>query len=65
MVEHAENARRRVVLRIYMVGNQAIVIPETIDAIRALTGLLETAEESIAKTDAALGMGLQIEALGQ
>jgi glyceraldehyde-3-phosphate dehydrogenase (NAD(P)) len=49
----------------YMVDNQAIVIPETIDAIRALTGLLDTAEESIARTDAALGIGLQIEALGQ
>ena len=41
----------------YMVDNQAIVIPETIDAIRALTGHPAVASESIAITDAALGMG--------
>ena len=40
----------------YMVDNQAIVIPETIDAIRALTGLVRDANESIAKTNAALGI---------
>ena len=48
----------------YMVDNQAIVIPETIDAIRALTGKIEDASESIAKTDAALGVGLLADALG-
>ncbi|WP_137390372.1 type II glyceraldehyde-3-phosphate dehydrogenase [Rhodoligotrophos defluvii] len=48
----------------YMVDNQAIVIPETIDAIRALTGTIREARESIAKTDAALGIGLITEALG-
>lgn len=47
----------------YMVDNQAIVIPETIDAIRALTGKIRDARESIAKTDAALGIGLITEAL--
>lgn len=41
----------------YMVDNQAIVIPETIDAIRALTGHRVLASESIAITDASLGMG--------
>lgn len=41
----------------YMVDNQAIVIPETIDAIRALTGREEKAEASIARTNAALGIG--------
>ena len=41
----------------YMVDNQAIVIPETIDAIRALTGLSRDASQSIAKTNAALGVG--------
>ena len=41
----------------YMVDNQAIVIPETIDAIRALTGLATEAHASIALTDAALGIG--------
>ena len=40
----------------YMVDNQAIVIPETIDAIRALTGIMKNASESIAKTNAALGI---------
>ena len=40
----------------YMVDNQAIVIPETIDAIRALTGAVQDANESIAKTNAALGI---------
>jgi len=40
----------------YQVDNQAIVIPETIDAIRALTGAVTDARESIARTDAALGM---------
>ena len=39
-----------------MVDNQVILIPETIDAIRALTGTVKIADESIAKTDAALGI---------
>lgn len=41
----------------YMVDNQAIVIPETIDAIRALTRAQGEASASIAMTDAALGIG--------
>jgi len=41
----------------YMVDNQAIVIPETIDAIRALIGELREGAESIAMTNAALGVG--------
>jgi glyceraldehyde-3-phosphate dehydrogenase (NAD(P)) len=40
----------------YLVDNQAIVIPETIDAIRALTELEADAAASIAKTNAALGI---------
>jgi glyceraldehyde-3-phosphate dehydrogenase (NAD(P)) len=44
------------VLYTYQVYNQAIVVPETIDAIRALTGIERDAFESIAKTDRALGM---------
>ena len=40
----------------YMVDNQAIVIPETIDAIRALIGLVTDPHESIARTNAALGI---------
>jgi glyceraldehyde-3-phosphate dehydrogenase (NAD(P)) len=40
----------------YMVDNQAIVIPETIDAIRALSGIVGDANESITKTNAALSV---------
>ncbi len=40
----------------YMVDNQAIVIPETIDAIRALSATERDAEASIANTNAALGI---------
>jgi glyceraldehyde-3-phosphate dehydrogenase (NAD(P)) len=40
-----------------MVDNQAIVIPETIDAIRALAGVERDAKASIAKTNGALGIG--------
>lgn len=42
----------------YMVDNQAIVIPETIDAIRALDGNEPDASASINATNAALGIGL-------
>jgi glyceraldehyde-3-phosphate dehydrogenase (NAD(P)) len=41
----------------YMVDNQAIVIPETIDAIRALIGRETSGPRSIEATDAALGIG--------
>ena len=40
----------------YMVDNQAIVIPETLDAIRALSGTVEDDSESITRTNAALGI---------
>ena len=40
----------------YMVDNQAIVIPETIDAIRALTGIVRDGNESIARTNTTLGV---------
>lgn len=40
----------------YVVDNQAIVIPETIDAIRALTGSEESPEKSIHKTNESLGI---------
>lgn len=40
----------------YVVDNQAIVIPETIDAIRALTGIETEAAKSIAKTNESLGI---------
>jgi glyceraldehyde-3-phosphate dehydrogenase (NAD(P)) len=38
------------------VHNEAIVVPETIDCIRALTGTEPSAAASIARTDAALGV---------
>jgi glyceraldehyde-3-phosphate dehydrogenase (NAD(P)) len=41
----------------YMVDNQAIVIPDTIDAIRALSGQVRSADASIAQTNTALGIG--------
>lgn len=40
----------------YMVDNQAIVIPETIDAIRAVTGREKDAGISISRTNVALGV---------
>ena len=40
----------------YQVDNQAIVVPETIDAIRALMGRVRDGAESIRMTDAALGL---------
>jgi len=41
---------------VYHVPNEAIVIPETIDAIRAMTGLETDAARSMLKTDASLGI---------
>lgn len=38
------------------VYNQAIVVPETIDAIRALTGIQQDGMKSIVKTDEAPGL---------
>ena len=40
----------------YQVYNQAIVVPETIDAIRALTGIEKDGLKSIAKTDEVMGL---------
>ena len=42
----------------YMVDNQAIVIPETVDAVRALAGSQPDAAASIAATNASLGIPL-------
>jgi glyceraldehyde-3-phosphate dehydrogenase (NAD(P)+) (phosphorylating) len=61
---HCQSARRGDMLRVpgdelfyaYMVDNQAIVIPETIDAIRALAGTVRAANESIVRTNTALGI---------
>ncbi len=40
----------------YQVYNQAIVVPETVDAVRALTGIEKDGRKSIAKTDEAMGL---------
>jgi len=48
--------RRDELFYAHMVDNQAIVISETIDAIRALTCAVRDSAESISKTDAALGI---------
>ena len=40
----------------YQVYNEAIVVPETIDAIRALTGTTTDPAASIRRTDESLGM---------
>lgn len=49
----------------YQVDNQAIVIPETIDAIRALSGIEKNGVRSIEKTDRALGIVHEFLALEQ
>jgi glyceraldehyde-3-phosphate dehydrogenase (NAD(P)) len=54
--EDALAADEREVYLTYQVHNEAIVIPETIDCIRALTGLESDGAVSMAKTDAALGI---------
>lgn len=41
----------------YMVDNQAIVIPENLDAIRALSGVTADPDESIRMTNESLGVG--------
>jgi glyceraldehyde-3-phosphate dehydrogenase (NAD(P)) len=40
----------------YQVDNQAIVVPETVDAIRALAGTVKDGQESIRMTDEAMGI---------
>jgi len=41
----------------YMVHQEAIVVPENIDAIRAVTGIVEDGAQSIRLTDESLGIG--------
>lgn len=41
---------------VYQVHNEAIVVPENVDAVRALTGVEKVAERSIEKTDKALAI---------
>lgn len=54
--EDALAADEREVYLTFQVHNEAIVVPETIDCIRALMELETDAQESIRKTDAALGI---------
>ena len=42
---------------VYQVHNESVVVPENVDAVRALTGLESDGQKSIAKTDEALGIG--------
>jgi len=42
---------------VYQVDNQAIVVPETIDALRALSGIERDGDRSIQRTNDALGIG--------
>jgi glyceraldehyde-3-phosphate dehydrogenase (NAD(P)) len=41
---------------VYQVHNESVVVPENVDAIRALTGLESEGKRSIAKTDEAMGI---------
>lgn len=54
--EDALAVDEREVYLAFQVHNEAIAIPESIDAIRALTGIVENGQESIEKTNRALGI---------
>ena len=54
--EDALAADEREVYLTFQVHNEAIVVPETIDCIRALTGIERDAMASIRRTDAAMGI---------
>ena len=54
--EDALAVDEREVYLTFQVHNESIVVPETIDCIRALTGIERDGAASIAKTDAALGV---------
>ncbi len=56
MWENLIEARGEEAFYAYMVDNQAIVIPETIDAIRALDGKIVNVEDSIEMTNTSLGI---------
>ena len=54
--EDALEADEREVYLTFQVHNEAIVVPETVDCIRALTGIEPDGAASIEKTDAAMGI---------
>ena len=62
--EDLVTVRGRELFYAYMVDNQAIVIPETVDAVRALAGEEPDAEDSMRRTNAALGIGELAEVTG-
>lgn len=55
--EHLVQVRGRELFWAHFVDNQAIVVPENIDAIRALTELMSDGAASIERTDRALSQG--------
>ena len=55
--EESVTARGNEVILFQAVHQESIVIPENIDALRALGGLAQTAEETITLTDESLGVG--------
>ena len=57
--EDALAADARELYLTFQVHNESIVVPETVDCIRALTGIERDGAASIAKTDAALGITKQ------
>jgi glyceraldehyde-3-phosphate dehydrogenase (NAD(P)) len=54
--ENLIESRGNEIFYAYMVDNQAIVIPETVDAIRALHGEVKNAQDSIEMTNESLGI---------
>ena len=54
--EDALAADEREVYLTFQVHNESIVVPETVDCIRALTGIEREGAASVAKTDAAMGV---------
>lgn len=55
--EHLVQTRDRELFWAHFVDNQAIVVPENIDAIRALTGIERSGKASIEQTDRSLSQG--------
>jgi glyceraldehyde-3-phosphate dehydrogenase (NAD(P)) len=54
--EDAISVDENEVYLVFQVHNEAITVPETIDAIRAMTGIETNGRKSIEKTDRALGI---------
>lgn len=63
--EDALSVRDGEVYLTYQVHNEAIVIPETVDAVRAMTGREPDGARSIARTDRALGVRKELLSWGR